>query len=312
MFLPERQAGLVRSDPPDEDAYGRVTNPERFLDVADAATALVGELVDTFDVETAAGISALDDPNWPDESAETIRLEPVVGTPLAILITDFPGVLVRFGAWGRKAFPECGCDACDEQPPEVIESMHQLVEAAVAGRYEEALTKRALSYSFTGAWGRLSSQGRLKRNQWKHHGEPGAHSWPPCARAGAAQDRPRHGWQTRVCCKGRGGESGSLSPLEGSSTRRYGRGCEEAPMIEVEQKPSAEQRGVPRGWKWLALALIVILAVAGIALAFILSSDNGEVEGPGPQGPIGPQRDVGPQDDVGPQGGVGPQGDLGP
>lgn len=57
----------------------------------DAASALVGGLVDTFDVEATAGSSAVDFPNWPDGSVETIRLVPAVGAPLAILITDFPG-----------------------------------------------------------------------------------------------------------------------------------------------------------------------------------------------------------------------------
>jgi hypothetical protein len=172
----------VRTDAPDEDAYGRVTNPERFQAVVDAATAVARELVDTFDVEATAGSAAVDFPNWPDGSAETIRLVPAVGTPLAILITVLPGVLVRFGTWGREAFPGCGCDACDEQPPEVIERMRRLVGAAVEGRYEEALTKRTLSYSFTGTWGGSASRKRLERGEWKHHGEPGAHSWPPWPR----------------------------------------------------------------------------------------------------------------------------------
>lgn len=182
VLLPGSQTGAVRTDQPDEDAYGRVTNPERFQAVADAASALVGELVDTFDVEAAVSSTAVDFPNSPDGSSETILLLPSVGTPLAILITDFPGVLVRFGAWGREAFPGCGCDACDEQPPDVIERMHKLVEAAVEGRYEEELTKGTLAYSFTGAWGRESIEGRLKRGQWKRNGELGAHSWPPWPR----------------------------------------------------------------------------------------------------------------------------------
>lgn len=180
--LPGRHAGVVRTDPPDEDAYGRVTDPERFQAVADAAAGLVSELVGNFDVEAMVGSTAVDFPDWPDGSIETIRLVPAVGTPLAIMITDFPGVFIRFGAWGREAFPACGCDACDEQPPDVIETMHRLIEAAVAGRYEEELTERTLSYSFSGAWGGESSEGRLKRGEWRHHGEPGTHSWPPWPR----------------------------------------------------------------------------------------------------------------------------------
>lgn len=60
--------------------------------------------------------------------------------------------------------------------------MHQLIEATVAGRYVETLTKRTLSCSFTGAWGESSSRRPLKRREWKQHGELGAHSWPPWPR----------------------------------------------------------------------------------------------------------------------------------
>lgn len=44
------------------------------------------------------------------------------------------------------------------------------------------LTKRTVSCSGTGAWGGSSSRGRLEGGEWKHHGEPGAHSWPPWPR----------------------------------------------------------------------------------------------------------------------------------
>lgn len=172
----------MRTDRPDEDAYGRITNPERFQVVADAATALIGDLVESHDVKASAGSSAVDFPSWRDGPDETIRLVPAVGAPLSLLLTDFPGVLVRFGEWGREAFPACGCDACDEQPAEVIARMHRLIEATVVGRYEEELTKRMLLYSFTGAWGVESSEGRLERGEWRRHGEPGAHKWPPWPR----------------------------------------------------------------------------------------------------------------------------------
>jgi hypothetical protein len=43
-------AGAVDTDRPEKDAHGRVTNLERYQLVADAATALVGKLVESFDV----------------------------------------------------------------------------------------------------------------------------------------------------------------------------------------------------------------------------------------------------------------------
>ena len=139
---PDRHAGGVEFDRPDEDAYGRVTNPERYQVVADAAIALISDLVRAFDVEETSGQSVVDFPTWQVTTAETVHLVPREGAPLAFLITDFPGVAVRFGEWTREAFPTCGCDACDEPPTDVIEKMNDLVEGAVGGRYEEELTKR--------------------------------------------------------------------------------------------------------------------------------------------------------------------------
>ncbi|MCP4305974.1 MAG: hypothetical protein GY926_05300 [bacterium] len=165
-------------DQPDEDAYGRVTNPERYQVVAEAATALVGSLVDAFDVVQSSGDSAVDFPNWRDAPPKTIRLVPNAGAPLAFAITDFPVVGVRFGEWGKETFPSCGCDACDEQPSDVMRRMNDLVEAAVDGRYEEELTKRMFRISFTGSWGRQSSERRLKRREWRDYGQPGLHKWP--------------------------------------------------------------------------------------------------------------------------------------
>jgi hypothetical protein len=178
-LLPGRQAGAVEIDRPDEDAYGRVTRPERYQVVANAATVLINTLVEVFDVEATSGSSAVDFPDWQEAPIETVRLVPPAGAPLAFLITDFPGVLVRFGEWGREAFPGCGCDACDEQPTAVIERMSRLVEAAVEGRYEEEMTKRKLRYSFAGAWGGESHDGRTEPGERRRHGPPGAHKWPP-------------------------------------------------------------------------------------------------------------------------------------
>ena len=172
----------MKIDRPDEDACGRVTNPERYQVVVEAAADLISKLVEAFDVAETSGSSVVDFPNWRDAPPKTIRLVPSQGSPLAFLITDFPGVGVRFGEWGREAFPTCGCDACDEQPSDVIRKMSDLVEAAVDGRYEEELTKRKLRNSFTGRWGRQSSEGRLERGEWRGYGQPGVHKWPPWPR----------------------------------------------------------------------------------------------------------------------------------
>ena len=57
--------------------------------------------------------------------------------------------------------------------------MHRLIEAAVEGMYMEALTERTLSYSFSGKWGRESSEGRLERGEWRRLGEVEVRAAPP-------------------------------------------------------------------------------------------------------------------------------------
>jgi len=168
----------VEFDGPDADAYGRVTNPERFQAVVDAAETLIGELVDRFDVEKTYGTSAEDFPEWHEAAVTTVRLTPSVGASLVFMITDFPGVVIRFGGWAREAFPVCGCDACDERPAEVIRRMRDLVEAVFEGRLEEELTKRRARSTFSGSWGRSSRERRLRRGEWRTYGQLGTHRWP--------------------------------------------------------------------------------------------------------------------------------------
>lgn len=163
-----------------DDAYGRVTNPERYAVVVDAARSLVDELVASHDVEGVPGDPATDFPEFGGSEVAVVRLSPREGAPLAVLITDFPGVIVRAGRWGVEAFPVCGCDACDESPEDLIEELGHVIGAVVAGRYEEWLTRRKKGWSFSGPWGTRSHEERLRRSQWRRLGEPlGTRRRPP-------------------------------------------------------------------------------------------------------------------------------------
>ena len=170
-------------EPPDEEAYGRVTNPERFQPVVTAARSLIKHLVDNYEVGRSAGTAAEDFPGTAVPAIETIRLTPKVGVPLVFMITDFPGVVVRFGEWGNfPGFPSCGCDACDESPDDVIEDLNRQVSAAVNGNYAETLTKRKLTLEFRYARGSQRSESTLRRGEWRQYGSLGTHTWPPWAR----------------------------------------------------------------------------------------------------------------------------------
>ncbi|MBM3696080.1 MAG: hypothetical protein FJW79_09140 [Actinobacteria bacterium] len=145
---------------PEPEAYGRVTNPERYRVVVDAAETLVRQLVDTFDVTTSAGDAAADFPTFRGAIGGTIRLVPGLGVPLVFAFTPFPGVLIRRGEGEVEAFPSCGCDACDEPPAEVIGAMTDLVQTAVDGCYEEVLFRRPLLRSFLSRFAHLSGRRR--------------------------------------------------------------------------------------------------------------------------------------------------------
>lgn len=123
--------------PPDE-AYGRVTNPERYAVLHDAARAEIDRLCATYDVERIDGLDL--DPStrqgW--EGSPSTRLVPAGGgAPLTISLTAFPGVRLRAGHAYRDGFPNCGCDACDEQPDDLIERLTEQIDDIVAGRFAE-------------------------------------------------------------------------------------------------------------------------------------------------------------------------------
>jgi hypothetical protein len=157
--------GRWGSEGPPDEAYSRVTDPERFAPLVPAADALVERLVATYAVEL-------------ERATRAVRLQPALGAPLTVGITDFPGVVLRFGHWCGTHQPMCGCDACDETPDEAIEEMTDVVRAVVEGHFTEELAEspRGLSHSTDGghAWSALDEAEFLRlagiappgRNEW--------------------------------------------------------------------------------------------------------------------------------------------------
>ncbi len=127
-------------DPPDE-AYSRVTNPERFQPLHDAATELLDRLEREFAVERVEGLDADDELGRESLARHPIKLVPQdpKAAPIVVAFTEFPGVNFRFGSWCTEPFPDCGCDACDEKPDELIEKMTRMVEAVVSGGFRETM-----------------------------------------------------------------------------------------------------------------------------------------------------------------------------
>jgi uncharacterized protein DUF6226 len=177
----------VKDGPPDDDAYERVTNPERFAPLHEAADALVARLESQYQVERTDG-----GPAAYEGVIRQVGLVPTVGAPLIIRWDDFPAVSVRYGSRHEESYPQCGCDACErhEQPDELIEDLERKIEAVVAGRFSESVVTDAGATGLNdadGPWLRFEfnfGDGRASGGTRLHEGDPlrnesGEVVWPP-------------------------------------------------------------------------------------------------------------------------------------
>lgn len=141
----EKYSGSERVEPPDE-AYSRVTNPERFRPLHDAMLEMLNALEARFDVEREQGYG-LDDELEDTErnrvtlARPTIALKPTdpEAASVTIVFTDLPGLHIRFGRWFTDSFPSCGCDACDESAEGEIERATELIDSVTSGGFREAV-----------------------------------------------------------------------------------------------------------------------------------------------------------------------------
>lgn len=163
---------------PPEEAYGRVTNPERFQPVVDAALLLIDDLTVRYQVVRSSGISSVDFPTLEGAPLDTVRLTPDQGAPMTWAITPFPGIFLAYGRWGQENFPHCGCDACGEKPDYLIERLHETVGAVVAGGYTEVLTKKTRMSRIEFATGWNGSETPLAHGEWRQYGDLGERRWP--------------------------------------------------------------------------------------------------------------------------------------
>ncbi len=161
---------------PPEEAYSRVTNPERFQPLHAAATELLDRLEREFAVERLEGPDADDELGSKSLARPAIRLTPhdPQAAPIVVAFTEFPGLHVRFGSWRTEPFPNCGCDACDETADEEIGKMTEMVEAIVAGGFREAMRvppllgsgRRVSEFRFSDGHGGFSRSGsRVPRSR---------------------------------------------------------------------------------------------------------------------------------------------------
>ena len=161
--------------PPDE-AYSRVTNPERFQPLHAAATELLDRLEREFAVERLEVHDVDDELGRIRLACPPVRLVPhdPQAAPIVVAFSDFPGLHLRFGSWRTEPFPNCGCDACDEMPDGLIENMTRMVESVVSGGFRESIQVPSLlgagwresEFRFNDGHGGFSrSRGRISRSR---------------------------------------------------------------------------------------------------------------------------------------------------
>ena len=124
---------------PPEEAYSRVTEPERFLPLADWTLEFLSRLESEYDVSRDEGYCLDPDLAVTNPSRPTVRLTPRQdnSAPVAVAFNDPPGIYVRFGRFRIEPFPDCACDGCDEEAEDQFERFKQTMEALVAGRFRE-------------------------------------------------------------------------------------------------------------------------------------------------------------------------------
>ncbi|WP_189080393.1 DUF6226 family protein [Mangrovihabitans endophyticus] len=113
------------------EQYSHATDPSRYAVLHDAADQLLDELTDRFMVERREAKKPLAE----GPLVRTVRLIPrsPAAAPLSIAFTEFPSLMMRFGRWYDLSLPQCGCDACDEDPVELIGEMRTQIEALAEG-----------------------------------------------------------------------------------------------------------------------------------------------------------------------------------
>ena len=189
---------------PPEEAYSRVTNPERYLPLHDAATEMLDRLEREFAVDRLEGHDADDDWVRVDLARPSVRLVPhdPQAAPIVVAFTDFPGLYLKFGSWRTEPFPDCGCDACDEIPNELIEEMTGMVEAVVSGGFRESIRVSRLledgwyetevrfrDGGFRGSESSVQRSRALKMTGGKRHVTLDWKPWPRRGAAATSADR---------------------------------------------------------------------------------------------------------------------------
>lgn len=134
--------GAWSKEGPPEEAYSRVTNPERFQPLHEAALGLIERLLADFDVEMSEGYDlSVFDIGKDRLTRPSMKLNPGESAcaPITVAFDDFPGISMGVGQWKEMSFPGCGCDACDEDADGEIARITRVFDSVVAGGFRETI-----------------------------------------------------------------------------------------------------------------------------------------------------------------------------
>ncbi len=86
---------------------------------------------------------------------------------------------MRFGRWQVAAYPHCGCDACDEQPEELIHELRERVSRVVNEGFTESLIHRRRRSVLTMETKGSRMETTLRNKEGRSLGDGGTWVWPP-------------------------------------------------------------------------------------------------------------------------------------
>lgn len=150
---------------PRDDTYSVTLHPERFAPLLDVARALVDHIADAYDVDIAdtgplpgyLGAAEIGSAQYPVAVTRFTPRDPACA-PLTFVETAYPFIAVVAGISGLEQFPQCGCDACDEDVEELAERLEQFVFAVIAGRFQETVSHTTVSVGWTYDGGAVSQE----------------------------------------------------------------------------------------------------------------------------------------------------------
>lgn len=122
--------GTQWDDPPQE-AYSRCAHPERFEPVVVVACALLEHVVASYEVERRDDVV--------DGRATTVLTPAGGGAVLRLQIGGGPLPVAKVAAGFRyvRSWPDCGCDACDDDVADLLDHLEHTVLSIVEGRLSE-------------------------------------------------------------------------------------------------------------------------------------------------------------------------------